>query len=309
MGADSEKTIWQLWAEKVGLVQAPDLSGNPHVRRGVEFEPTARQRYEEDCHTMLLPVCGESDENSIIRASFDGIDDIGCPVEIKCPSKPGFWDAKNQREASEVFKRYYPQVQHQIYVANAQQGILALWCDDELLKLTVLRDDAFIADLISKALSFWDSISKLVEPEKDPARDTFIPTGQELEEWTRIAEKYRSLEIRRVVRDSEITQIETQQKALQKDLISIMGNYAHGSAVGVRVTRYLQRGNVDYGKLLKHEAPQIGADVQEKYRKPSSDRVRVDCNSTKRVPIADSKEADDFFVASDADNEMRSLYF
>ncbi len=308
MGSDSDKTLWQLWAEKVGLVQPPDLSGNPHVRRGIELEPKARQRYEEDYSTMLLPMCGESDENPVLRASCDGIDDDGCPVEIKCPSETVFKEAKELGEASAFFRRYYPQVQHQIYVAGAQQGFLAPFYEEEMLRFPVPRDEAFIAELIPKALSLWDSITKLAEPVKDPARDLFIPTGPELEAWTKAAEKYRELEIQRVVRENEITQIATRQKALQDELVALMDNFAHGAAAGIRVTRYLQRGSVDYGKLLKDEAPQIGPDIQEKYRRSSSDRVRVDCNGAKQAREADRRDIDDFF-AEDSDDSPRSLYF
>lgn len=308
LGSDPDKTLWQLWAEKVGLVSPPDLSRNPHVRRGIELEPTARRKYEQACGTMLLPVCGESEEHPVIRASCDGIDDDGAPVEIKCPSPGVFKEAKEKREESEVYRRYFPQVQQQVYVAAAPHGVLALYCEDELLALPVPRDDALIAELVGKALGFWDAIQKRREPDKDPERDVYVPTGPALGVWIEVAEAYRALETRRGAQESELTAIAERQKALQDRLLALMGNFAHGAAAGIKVTRYLQRGNVDYGKLLKEHAPQIGPELMERYRRSSSQRVRVDANGEPLKAEVDRKDTGDFFT-QDTDAEQRSLYF
>lgn len=307
-GSNPDKTVWQLWAEKVGLVQPPDLSRNPHVRRGIELEPTARKKYEQACGTMLLSMCGESDEHPVIRASCDGIDDDGTPVEIKCPSQSVFQEAKEKREKSDVYRRYFPQVQQQVYVAAAAHGVLALYCEDELLALPVPRDDLFIAELVGQALDFWDAIQKRREPDKDPERDVYVPLGAGLEAWTNAAEVYRRLEILRSLRETEITQVAERQKALQDQLLALMGNFAHGAAAGIKVTRYLQRGNVDYGKLLKEQAPQIGPDLMEQYRRSPSERVRVDLNGKPVKADVDMKDIGNFFT-EDADAEKRSLYF
>ena len=43
-------------------------------------------------------------------------------------------DVKVNREASETYKLYYVQAQHQILVADAPKGYLVFFCNDELLK-------------------------------------------------------------------------------------------------------------------------------------------------------------------------------
>ena len=53
------KTPWRLWAEKRGLVLQEDLSGNPHVQRGLREEPIARRRFEDRHGVMLLPICAQ----------------------------------------------------------------------------------------------------------------------------------------------------------------------------------------------------------------------------------------------------------
>ena len=135
------KTPWRLWSEKRGLLLEADLSSNPHVRRGVRMEPIARQRYEERHGELLLPVCAESSEIPILRASFDGLTDEGRPVEIKAPSERGFKDAVRLGMESELYQRYYAQVQTQIYVAEADSGVLSLVHEDSFLDLPVFRND------------------------------------------------------------------------------------------------------------------------------------------------------------------------
>ena len=73
-------------------------------------------------------------------------------------------------------------------------------------------------------------------------------------------------------------------------------------------TNYLQRGNVDYGKLLKEQAPQIGPDLMERYRRSPSERIRVDLNGKPVKIDVDVKDIGNFFT-EDADAEQRSLYF
>lgn len=87
------KTPWRLWAEKRGLVLPEDLSGNPHVQRGIGQEPIARRRFEDRHGVLLLPICAESTEESILRASFDGLTDDGYPVELEAPTEAKFRDA------------------------------------------------------------------------------------------------------------------------------------------------------------------------------------------------------------------------
>lgn len=42
LGLSPYKTPWQLWAEKIGRINPPDLSGNPNIQRGVALEDKAR---------------------------------------------------------------------------------------------------------------------------------------------------------------------------------------------------------------------------------------------------------------------------
>jgi len=309
MGTEPSRTVWQLWAEKVGLVQPPDLSRNPHVRHGVLTEPEAREAFEAHAGVMLLPVCGESDTQPILRASFDGVDDDGIPVELKCPSESVFNEVVANGEQSEQYKRYYPQVQHQIEVAGAPHGFLVFYRDTQLQSFKVLRDDAFIAELMEKGLALWDAIDRKIEPAKDPKLDMFIPTGEALDQWMRLAETYRELENHRLVRADEIDKIQRRQKMVEQQLIGLLGNFAHGAAAGVRITRYLQRGSVDFKKALKELLQRtLTPTEEEQYRRNASERVRVDVTDKSVPPRALDIESLSGFFDEDG-GEEGSLYF
>jgi len=60
LGLSPYKTRWQLWAEKVGRINAPDISNNPNVKRGVRLEDEARQLAEGRYGEVLLPLLGNA---------------------------------------------------------------------------------------------------------------------------------------------------------------------------------------------------------------------------------------------------------
>ena len=85
IGRSPYKTPWRLWAERTGVAPTEDLSNKPCVQRGIALEDQARQSFEDRHNTLLLPLCVESQEHPILRASLDGQSDTGEPVELKVP--------------------------------------------------------------------------------------------------------------------------------------------------------------------------------------------------------------------------------
>ena len=55
----------------------------------------------------------------------------------------------------------------------------------------------------------------------------------------------------------------------------MMGGFLAAEAAGVKVTRYLQSGAIDYGKALKALLPEVDAATLETYRRKGSERVRI----------------------------------
>lgn len=297
MGLSDKKTPWRLWAEKKGLVLPEDLSGNPHVQRGIRHEAAARRAFEARHDELLLPVCGESLEHAFIRASFDGITDLGIPVEIKCPTEDNFREAVAAGTESVLYRRYYAQVQQQILVSGADRGWLTLFFEGNCHDFSVPRDDAFIQELVSKAEGFWHLLQSGQEPPKDPARDIYVPTGQELADWLALAAEYRRISTSIESRKAHIRSLEQQRDDLEQRLVSAMGDFTQGEAGGVRVNRFLQQGPIDYKAALATMLPDPGEDAIEKFRRKSSERVRVTLKDEEKATVPFSlAEPEDAFI-------------
>lgn len=269
------KTRWQLWAERVGLRPAPDLSRNPHVRRGIELEAKARAAFSEQHPDIWLPLCAESDKESILRASFDGLNSQGEPVELKCPSDTVFQQIRSEGLSAEAAQQYLPQLQFQLCVAEARRGWLAFFCEDTLLSFEIERDTEMIEQLQQAALTFWQQVTRGTAPPLDPQRDLCPISGPAAESWSQLAQQYRAHRLQLTQLESECAYYRQQLKALQDELLPLLGNFARGEAAGLRLTRSLVRGRVDYPKLLHDQLGEVPESLLQSYRTPSSERIQI----------------------------------
>ena len=274
------KTPWRLWMEKTGKALAPDLSANPRVAYGVQHEDDARRLFEEKYGEFVEPACAESDENPVLRASFDGLTLMDQPVEIKCPSKTVLDDVKALGRNSTAYKHYYTQVQYQMLVADADRGWLVFYDGGEeegkppsIIDFEIARDDAFLADLKAKCLAFYDSIVKREEPPRDPARDVFMPQPEEVGEWTAAAQQYLKLQAEINRRQAEIEDMKALQAEAQETLKRIMGDNFQAEFGGIAITRSVVKGKVDYQALAEGlSGRKPTADEIESFRGKSTER-------------------------------------
>lgn len=292
-----EKTPWRIWAEKLDKVPPEDISDNPNVRRGVELEPFARKAIEKKHGLVLIPECGEHDTYPILRASFDGIDDNGRSVEIKCPGDKVWNSIKEMGEQSPDYRRYYVQVQHQILVAGSDTGLLVFFRlnpqgEEEMKEFVLQKDEALHQEIIRKSLAFWDLVLTQKEPEKDPLLDIFVPTGEERGKWMTLAAERRLVSSALAGAEAQTKDLKSQQKAIDDKLVVLMGEFLKAECDGVGITRYQQSGNVDWKALIADLAPQLVLtdEVLDKYRGDPSSRVRVTQTSTEKAEKAASDQ-------------------
>lgn len=304
LGLSPYKTRYRLYAEKKGLILPDNLESNPHVRRGIRLEPVARRAFENRHNTMLLPVCAESDEYPFIRASYDGIDDNGIPVEIKAPTEKNFRDAQSlenkefflseedfrdvqqNRTESKLYKRYYPQIQQQILIAKSDRAWLSLYLNErEYLDIPILRDEAIISKIIFEARKFWECLKTNTPPERDPSRDVFIPSGLQIDQWNALALSYHNAEELILDHKSKIEALEEEQSQIESGLLQLMGDFAHAESAGLRVSRYLQQGNIDYKAALKSLIPDLDPAVLEQFRKSPTERSRFTLKDENKASV------------------------
>lgn len=274
-GLSPFKTRWRLWAEKSGFADPQDLSGNPLVQKGNKQEPDARAQWEERHNEIVLPTCVESTLCPVIRASLDGLTSDGKPVEIKVPSDKSWQEVIDKGEASDTFKRYWPQCQHQMLALGAKEGWLVFYHARHGMKEFIIqRDDVFCRRIIKEAREFFREVTEKSPPEKDLERDAYIPEGEEAEQWKQAAYAYREYQHEL----DELKAREKQLKELQKPLLGkmkeLMGDHQRGDYAGVMITRFTTSGSVDYRKIVEEET-KLSEDEVEAYRKEGGDRTRV----------------------------------
>ncbi len=192
VGRSPYKSRWQLWAEKSGLQEEADLSGNPHVQRGIEQEDDARNLMEQALgDAPLLPVCGEWEQNPRLRASFDGITSDGIPVELKAPCQKVYQEVKTHKDQSEGYRRAYLQCQFQ-NVGGGRSTLLVVFLPQRFCQFCLpvsRRDELLVRELQQEAEAFWQLIEEGIEPDKDPEMDIFVPQDEtEQVHWAQVGD-------------------------------------------------------------------------------------------------------------------------
>nr|WP_314561326.1 YqaJ viral recombinase family protein [uncultured Pseudomonas sp.] len=287
LGQHVEKTRWRLWAELTGRVAPLDLSMIPQVRLGILHEPYAVAWFEERYKTTLLPLCGECATFPLLRASFDGVDDDGCPVEVKVPSDKNFDLVLEHGEKSEPYRLYWWQVQHQIAVAGSARGYLVFYSTTRQPLVFEIRRDPDTIELIKQqAQLFWDLVVSEKEPEKDPQRDYFTPVDVALARWATTAQQVRDVDALASTLQEQLKALKGQREALQADLVEQMGGYMLAEAEGVRVVRYQQAGNMRWKDLFESRKLQATEEERQRFRQAPSERVRITLDSDHPITTA-----------------------
>lgn len=248
MGSSPWKTPYQLWSEKMGLSETPQ---NDAMRRGLELEPIARQRFIEEIQYPVSSAVALHDSIPFMMASFDGVSPGGeIVVEIKCPGREDHEKAMD----GIIPEKYIPQLQHQMEVAGISGMFYFSYNERSCKILEINRDDIYIKGMIEKERDFWDCMQNLEAPELID-RDYI---KREDEEWMQLATEWL-----------EISKIEERKEQVRKRLIQISGKM-NSMGAGIKLSKIPRKGTVDY-KLI----PELNGLDLEKYRKPTIETFRI----------------------------------
>lgn len=153
-GATFESKAQEIAAMMLGYDITADLSGNPHIERGLEYEPVAIQAYERftnrSVHSSQEWIAFKDKPFGCTPDGLVGDDGM---IEVKCPTSSNH--LKNILSNAQL-KDYEPQMQFSLGVTGRA------WCDfisyddsaPDGLKLHVhrlMRDDEMIATLFERA--------------------------------------------------------------------------------------------------------------------------------------------------------------
>ncbi len=239
------KTPYQLWQEKLGL--ADHDQSNFFTRRGLELEPVARRQFEKLTGLLMFPEVRFSSEKPFIMASLDGIDLEGKhAVEIKCAGPEDHEKALN----NQIPEKYYPQLQHQLYVLNLEMIFYFSFNGSEGKIIEVKRDEKYITQLIEMECSFYKLIQDLLAPEMTN-RD-YVEKKEE--QWLATTNRYLCLE-------AEIEALEKEKNDLKDQLIGLT-NGKNCAGGGIKLTQVIRKGMIDYNAI-----PELRNVNLESYRK------------------------------------------
>jgi len=129
------------------------------------------------------------------------------------------------------------------------------------------------AAIISVAKAFWQSIVEGKEPAKDPERDVFNPNDEQREQWEPAAQSWLECNAEIKTLEQHLKEIKAEQTKHLGIMKSLMGNFTHAEAAGLKVTRFPVRGTADYDRLMADKG--ISPDELEIYRKPGREGCKV----------------------------------
>ena len=183
IGVSPWKTPYQLWAEKVGLVEAPDLSDREWIEWGHRLEPIIAKAYAERsgrtvelwpqyglvlhkhhewlCCTPDAVQCGDPPAEIADRDSM-GI------LQVK---STGAFLAKDWDNDPPVY--YQVQLQHELEVTGCDWGTLAVLIGGQkLLWFDAVRNQKFILAMMAAEDEFWIRVMSKEPPEVDESPET-----------------------------------------------------------------------------------------------------------------------------------------
>jgi putative phage-type endonuclease len=254
MGVSPWATQYKLWQEKLQLIEPKKQT--KAMRDGINGEDEARVAFINHTGIIMAPDVVFHQGNEFMMASLDGISPYRKHiVEIKRPGEADHLLAKKR----EVPEKYYPQVQHQIDVCEVDMAYY--WSyrgPNDAVLLEVYRDDKYIKRMVPLEKAFWDCMNEFIAP-KMTERDYEI---KEDDIWHATASQWLDI-------SKELKALEAKEKELRELLISQSAN-SSSMGGGVRVSRIVRKGNVDYAQI-----PELQNVNLERYRKNPIETWRI----------------------------------
>lgn len=174
LGVNPYKSAVELWSEKTGLVEPPDLSGNEAVEFGIRLEPVICEAFAERTGRVVTPhapyqvVPHPKDNLAWLGCTPDAIQSSGAREGIgnlQIKTAGGFM-ARHWTDGPPL--HYQIQVQCELAVMGLDWGTLAVLIGGQRLRwFDVERNDRFIAVMIDKLAVFWQCVQDRTMPTVD----------------------------------------------------------------------------------------------------------------------------------------------
>jgi len=176
LGINPFKSAFELWAEKTGFAEPPDLSGNEAIEFGIRLERPVADAFADRTGRqvdMWPPFSLVRDGlRPFISCTPDAIQQ--CPergeglVQIKTTSA---FKAADWSDGPPLY--YQVQVQQEMHVTGFTWATLVVLIGGQKLRwFDIERNDRFIASLLPKLEEFWGLVQSKTPPEVDGSAAT-----------------------------------------------------------------------------------------------------------------------------------------
>lgn len=274
IGLSSWKSPFQLYLEKTGQLESPDISEIERVRWGVLLEDLVAREFSRRIGLRVRRMNNRaiSKEYPWMVAQIDRAV-VGVDAVLECKTTDAAMAPQwGPEESEEIPPMYYTQVQHQLMVTGKEIAYVAVLIGGNNLKIyTIKKNQEFIDALKQAEIKFWNQVQARIPPDPitpDEASLRWSKTkampiegsplhGALAAEYLALSEQMKALETRQEEIKLEL------QKALQDvgDTLTVSGKpiVSWKNQTTMRLDQ----------KALKEELPEIA----EKYTRPVESRV------------------------------------
>ena len=168
LGLNQYKSPYQLWLEKTGQIEAPDISSKLQVQIGNELEDLVARLFDY-AYGMKVQRDNKTHyhkEHPFLLANIDR-KIVGEKALLECKTTGAF--SANQWYEDEIPASYIMQVQHYLNVLDYDYAYIAVVIGNHDFKFKKIERDEELIDMYTKeAIKFWnENVLKNVAPEID----------------------------------------------------------------------------------------------------------------------------------------------
>lgn len=274
LGLNVYKSPYQLWLEKTGQIEAPDISDKIAIQVGNELEDLVARIFTQQTGKAV-----QRDNKTHYHKDYPfllaNIDRkiVGEKALLECKTTSAF--NKQQWEDDEIPASYIMQVQHYLNVLDYDKAYIAVIIGNhDFVWKEIQRDDELIEMYTKEAIKFWnENVLKNVAPEVDGSLATKEALNLADYEAINTLPMYKAQDeqIEQIsVIKSQIKELNTLQTELENKIKSYMVEH---DAEGLESDKFkvtwkeYSRTTID-SKKLKKELPEI----YEQYSKTTSSK-------------------------------------
>lgn len=269
MGLNPYKTRLQLWAEKTGRVEPPDLSDNQAVQWGKRLERVVSARFAEKHNVKLMAYKKRfvHPKYSFISCELDNII-VGTEelVEIKTVNARAW---KEWGDPDVIPGYVIVQVMLQLGLSNRKVGWVFCLCGgSQEVEKRIEFDQEMYDAIVAKMVEFWKMVQDNVPPEptEDDGKtlvDIYPKSGADLQ----LIEELNVAIARRQELSMHMDEMKKEKELVENQLKAVIGE-----SLGVKTSQYVVTWKAQESSRLDTDAIKA-AGLYEKFCKTSSTRI------------------------------------